>query len=108
MWFGVWATLILALVLTLVACAIMLWRQVRGTLRALGSASDRLGNSFADESRANQIRAGLSPVRDIDVFGGDQRKIELREQRAATKYVRRNRRQTRHEEAYARWQAFNR
>ncbi|XBH22702.1 hypothetical protein V5R04_05635 [Jonesiaceae bacterium BS-20] len=108
MWFGIWATLILALVLTLIACAIMLWRKARKTLRTLGDSSEKMGESFADQSRANLVLAGLTPVRDTDVFGGTERKIALREQRAATKYVRRNRRQTRHEEAYARWQAFNR
>lgn len=108
MWFGVWATLVLLLVLTLLACAFMLWRKGLGTMRAVTAAGETLGAAFADTGREQEVLAALSVPRDVDVFGGTDRKIELRELRAANKYERSHRQQVRHELAYARWRSFNR
>lgn len=108
MWFGVWATLVLLLVLTLVTCAFVLWRKGLRTMRAVTAAGDTLGAALADVGREHEVLATLSVPRDVDVFGGTDRKVELKELRAANKYERSHRQQVRHELAYARWRSFNR
>ena len=108
MWFGVWATLVLIFVLTLLACGFVLWRKGLRTMKAATKAGETLGSAFANTGREQEVRAALSVPRDVDVFGGTERKLELKELRVANKYERSFRQQIRHELAYARWRTFNR
>ncbi len=108
MWFGIWATMILALVVTLIACAIMLWRKGRRTLRAVSDLTETLGESFDNPEQAHAVRKSLKTPRTVDTFGGDERRIELREQLTANRSARADRIRGRREETYMRWRAFNR
>lgn len=108
MWFGIWATLILLFVLSLIWHGFSLARKGYKTFVAVGTNLSKMGESFGNPDHARTVTAAFAPPRPVDVFAGSERKVLLREQIKASRRARKLRQQVRHEQIYAQWRAFNR